>query len=241
MVPIRQGDGTGLAPSGYAEVRKGDGTVLYSGAIPDSALAHRYDATEIAGSDGDTVSTWTDQEGTADLTAGTAPTLKTGSNGINSKNVVLFDGTDDFLNETSVDLAQPLHIFLAFRLETASQDGYYLDGDTNRVTLLTQDPEDDYGLNAGTRLTGGSTDTDPHIQTALPNGASSTNRLDGTQIASGDAGANNLTDLRVGSAIGNQLHAHISIGEILIYDTELSDADRNDVESYLSDKWGVTI
>lgn len=38
MSPIRQGDGTGLTQKGIAEVRKGDGTVLWSAApdIPDS-------------------------------------------------------------------------------------------------------------------------------------------------------------------------------------------------------------
>lgn len=44
MTPIRRGDGTGLAPKGFAEVRKGDGTVLWSAggsAIPDSAV-HRW-------------------------------------------------------------------------------------------------------------------------------------------------------------------------------------------------------
>lgn len=38
MRPARQGDGTGLSASGFSEVRKGDGTVLWSAApdIPDS-------------------------------------------------------------------------------------------------------------------------------------------------------------------------------------------------------------
>ena len=37
MVPIRKGDGTGLAAAGYSQVRKGDGTVLWN-AIPDSVV-----------------------------------------------------------------------------------------------------------------------------------------------------------------------------------------------------------
>ena len=37
MVPIRKGDGTGLAAKGYSQVRKGDGTVLWN-AIPDSGV-----------------------------------------------------------------------------------------------------------------------------------------------------------------------------------------------------------
>jgi len=37
MAPIRKGDGTGFTPKGFAGVRKGDGTILYS-AIPDSVV-----------------------------------------------------------------------------------------------------------------------------------------------------------------------------------------------------------
>ena len=42
MVPIRKGDGTGLAAKGYSQVRKGDGTVLWN-AIPDSDLYYPVD------------------------------------------------------------------------------------------------------------------------------------------------------------------------------------------------------
>jgi hypothetical protein len=40
MRPIRQGDGTGLSVPGFSEVRRGDGTVVWSAApdIPDSAI-----------------------------------------------------------------------------------------------------------------------------------------------------------------------------------------------------------
>jgi hypothetical protein len=41
MAPIRKGDGTGFTPKGFAGVRKGDGTILYSAepAIPDSGVS----------------------------------------------------------------------------------------------------------------------------------------------------------------------------------------------------------
>ena len=58
MVPIRQGDGTGLAAKGYSQVRKGDGTVLWN-AIPDSEanqkLAHRWPLDDVNGTVEDSV------------------------------------------------------------------------------------------------------------------------------------------------------------------------------------------
>jgi len=44
MPPIRLGDGTTVAPKGFSEVRKGDGTILSSGnAIPDSVVSRPTD------------------------------------------------------------------------------------------------------------------------------------------------------------------------------------------------------
>jgi hypothetical protein len=62
-------------------------------------------ADDIAGSDGDAVSTWTSKEGNAYAfaQAGAAtlkPTLKTGANGINAHNIIRFDGGDYLSNAT---------------------------------------------------------------------------------------------------------------------------------------------
>src|SRR5690349_23693090 len=61
-----------------------------------------YEAGDIAGNDGDPVSAWNHQSGTisGDMSqTGTArPTLQKGVNGLNNKNVVLFDGSNDVLN-----------------------------------------------------------------------------------------------------------------------------------------------
>jgi len=45
MLPIRRGDGTGLSAKGFSEVRKGDGTVLWSAGtqIPDSVVSRPAD------------------------------------------------------------------------------------------------------------------------------------------------------------------------------------------------------
>jgi hypothetical protein len=98
--PIRDGSGDSIGSirlgdgSEIAEVRTGAGDVVFSAnAIPASGLSHDYDATqEATGS----LSTWTDQAGTADLSSGVAPSVVGTAFGSNSK-AVRFDNTDDLL------------------------------------------------------------------------------------------------------------------------------------------------
>ena len=58
-----------------------------------------WDAEVIAGSDGDSIPQWNDISGNAyhatQITSDNQPLLKTGSNGINKKNALLFDGSND--------------------------------------------------------------------------------------------------------------------------------------------------
>lgn len=86
MTPIRRGDGTGLDPKGYTEIRKGDGAVLWS-AIPDSGGTHQWNWT--AGSD----TTVSDQIGNLDLNF----TGLDWNTGAGTKDTFgLLDGVDDY-------------------------------------------------------------------------------------------------------------------------------------------------
>jgi hypothetical protein len=64
-------------------------------------LVLKLDASTLTGSDGDAIATWPDGSGRANdskqWNSTYRPVLKTGSNGLNSLNVVRFDGADDFL------------------------------------------------------------------------------------------------------------------------------------------------
>ena len=72
----------------------------------------------------------------------------------------------------------------------------------------------------------------------------STVRKDGVSVATSGHSTNtpNITDSpfvigRLANYLANKLNGHI--GEVLVYDTKLSDADRDSVESYLNTKWFV--
>lgn len=249
MAPIRQGDGTGVAPKGIKEVRTRAGDVVYSAggtAIPDSGdLQARYDATQLSLNDGDSVSTWGDETGNGyDLTAGTAPIYKTSV--INGNPVVRFDGVDDFLDVAWSALSQPNHIFVVFKyqsVDTGSNETV-TDGAASRHSV----GHGGVGLNgawnifAGNSVNDGSTtaDTNAHIQTGLFNTTSSENRLDGTTLATGDVGSDNLDGFRVGSDSTGAGFSPVGVGEILVYPQDKSSV-QSDIESYLSDKWGIAI
>lgn len=216
-------------------------------AIPDADLAHWYDATEIIGSDGDAIGTWTDQEGTDDLTQATSskkPTLRTGE--LNGNAMLEFDGSDDVLTNTlGTNLTQPNTYFLVYRFRTdpgANNRGIYDDDTATEQNFGVRGDNGNLRLNAGVDLNSGiSADTADHIHTGVFDGANSVIRQDGTELVTGDAGTGDLTGMFVGAQGDETSHSEVDIGEFLAYDAGLSTSDRDDVESYLSDKWGIPI
>lgn len=245
MIPIRRGDGSGLSVAGFSQVRKGDGTVLWTeGAdIPDSGDLHaRFDATELSLSDGDSVTTWGDATGNGhDLTdGGFSPNFQT--NVINGNPVVRFDGVDDFLDVAFSALSQPNQIFGVFQLTTlpSGNNSMWDSEGADRETFVVNADDDDWQIFAGSNVRGGSLDTDPHIHAALFDGPSSTVRIDGTEVASGDTGAQSLDGFTLGSDNDQRAFVAVDVGEVLIYPQDKSGV-QSDVESYLSDKWGVTL
>jgi len=251
MIPPTSIDGTDITGAtidgtDVTEITVDGDTVFSAVAIPDEGDLHaRYDATKLLLNDGDTVSTWSDQTGNGhDLTAGEAPTFKTSI--INGNPVVRFDGIDEYLSTSFGTLPQPNHIFMVIKKQTNGSDtslrfiayglssgnrhAPYVNGGTWRFTA-----------EVGTAIVSGvGIDTNPHINATLGNGTSSTLRLDGSQIASGDAGADDLTGLKVGTRNSEIQFGDFDIGEILVYGQDKSGI-QTDVEQYLSDKWGITI
>jgi hypothetical protein len=209
--------------------------------IPDSEDLHaRYDATEISATDGDTISTWSDATGNGyDLTAGTAPTYV--ASGINNNPVVHFDGSDDYLDVAYSALSQPNTIFAVFEYQTASGGSYlYSSETTTNRTIFYQGNDGTWTMYAGSGVDGSSYDTDQRILSALYDGANSETRLNGTQDSSGDAGTNDLNGMIVGAEAGPTNFSDVYVGEILVYPQDKSGIYA-DVESYLSDKWGIAV
>jgi len=207
-------------------------------------LHARWDATELSLSDGDSVTTWADATGNGfDLTDGGAPpTYQTSV--INGNPVVRFNGVDDFLDVAFSDLSQPNTVYMVAQSAESSPASYdeihdSADDGNNRHNLGIDNGN--WAIYAGTIVRSSTAyDNNPHIFGELFNTTSSALRLDGSQIASGDVGSHALSGLTVGSYLSQATFAAIDVGEILIYPQDKSGI-QSDIESYLSDKWGITI
>lgn len=251
MPPIRNGDGTDLAPKGFAEVRKGDGTILWSGdsdgdTVPDSDnLQAHYVASSIDASDGDSVSTWPDSAGSNDATGGD-PTFR--EDEIGGEPAVEFDATDDYLDtnyEQNTNDARSLYIVAKAPSGYGHWYGAYdSSGDGNRTYFgvgvlgwmaaygdeLTEGNQfDETGVVIGS-LVAGSGSVDVYVD--------GEHKIGGSYNGVGPTGYNDFIGARNmdGSA---DSYFEGAIAEILRYDVEHGSSTRSSVESYLNDKYGV--
>jgi len=216
---------------------------LPSNAIPDSEDLHaRYAADELTASDGDSISTWPDETGNGfDLTGGTEPTYI--ASGINGNPVVRFNGVNQFLQTDWSAISQPNHIFIVFQiltLETGTENNIYDVFDSSNRHVFVQDSvSGGWTLFSGINLRGGTADSDPHIHSHLFNGSNTQLRQDGADVFSGDSGSQSMAGLTLGARFDGGNAVNVDVGEILVYPQNKTTV-QTDVESYLSNKWGIT-
>jgi hypothetical protein len=216
------------------------GTYVYSG------------TTTAAVSDGDVVGLWQDQASNADdvnqATTDNKPTLQLAE--LKGEPVLRFDGTNDYLQGAFTGgggMSQPLMCFMVAKLKTSAvnDDQPYnaLDGDdaTHRCLLSkyeSPDP-DEWRINAGGSVTGNTADSDWNIWSVLF-APTSQFWLNGASEGSGSAGGQAPDGLTVGTSIGLVGFWLGDIAEIVLYDSNLSTADKNQVGKYLGKKYGIT-
>lgn len=135
------------------------------------------------------------------------------------------DGADYLEKVTGVSLAQPFTVVAIGALGSAGAGTFVglNDASTNRRFGSTVSA---WALNCGTALTGGSLDTDLHVLRGYANGASSSLHLDGSSIATGNAGTLPLNQLVFGvgrsssPSIGNGLPAGSKLREVYVFTGE---------------------
>jgi len=187
---------------------------------------------------------------TADLlqaTAASRPT--TGAATRNGRNVIRFDGTDDWM-QRSFTLGFPTTAFIVFSFNnpfTATQtllDGV---GTGNTLRLATTAQTAFLACTGGVLpqfTLNGWGDIQPwQVASLLVNGASSLARRDGTVTANGSGTLGTVTapsgiTLASWGASGSQ-YADVSIAEVIVFNSALPAADRARVEKYLAIKWAI--
>ena len=206
-----------------------------------------------ATADGDVVGRWEDLTANADhvnqAVAGSKPTLQNAAGDLlNGQPVVRIDAVDDYLQgafTTGGAMAQPYTIFVVAQTSATGAANHYLfDGDdgVNRAVIFNDGAfgGGDFSFYAGVVQHGGAEDANWHIWTAFFNGATSSLWNGGVVEVAADPGANGMDGITVGAKNDGTSPWDGDITEIIIYDLNLSDADKNQVGQYLAARYSLT-
>ncbi|MBU2712696.1 DUF4347 domain-containing protein, partial [Zooshikella harenae] len=212
---------------------------------------------------GGSVSSWADQSaagGNNTITQGTASQQPQRQlNTVNFNPSLFFDGSNDELTRTGfagteiidnnnntifvvVDVASPGVV-----VQWEETDGFSRENRINIEYEGTNDPRFDFSNDTGGKITGSTISSTYHIISGLASVPNNSLYVDG--LRSGVTGTSTVADntligaLHVGSypdAPGT-ITPEMNISEVIIYNTNLSLADKQKVESYLAVKYGITL
>jgi hypothetical protein len=199
---------------------------------------------------GGAVSQWDDKSGNGynvvQATAANQPT--TGTRTLNSLNTIEFVNADWMKTTAGVTLAQPFFVFAVCQWDTSGRVGPYLMSgynDLNMVISLLNTDDLRYRGGATSVTISNNVGLDaPHIVGGLWNGASSVFRLDGATSAQ-TVGTTSTELVAIGAA-GPDVGASVAwldgfIAELIVVDGTLTAQQISDTETYLADKWGITL
>jgi hypothetical protein len=222
-----------------------------------SGLAAWYDSSDSSNVTltSSSVDQWDDLSSNANhltqSTSGNKPTYDTTTNTINSKNVISFDGSDDFL-ESSLPAGFPadndtyVTFAAVFRMRNTLSGGMFdFSSSTSTNTtcnfLTEAHVQKVRTTTSGTEATQSTADTtNAHLWSGLIKRDDRQLRLDGgtasTQTTSATASAYN--NMRVGRLFQDVLPLLGDYGEAIFF-TGNSSTDREKAEGYLAHKWGL--
>ena len=229
-------DGGGFLPNSLPNLQ------LWLDAFADGSITHD-------GGNPDKVSQWDDKSGNGNNaiqgTGSDQPT--TNADTINSKNVIDFDGTDHFMNlDSDITLAADFSVFIVLNTDDTANTRMVIGDNVSGTKIGMINPNKlfvrviDAGSSDTTQTFASGNpimyltrDTSNKVDQAF-NGAS-LNRLFSNAAQSGTT-----TYGQVGRD-GSGFHWDGDIAELIIYNRALSITERNSVEIYLSNKWGIGI
>lgn len=151
-------------------------------------------------------------------------------------------GTYDMAHSSFTAVSQPLTIFAVMQAPTAGQA--FIDGivSTNRTTIHCGGSTNNFRINAGTTLNGGtSIGGNWCYGNAIYNGnSSSLDFTDGTntETLSGNAGTQSTTGIIMGRFFVTSDWYSKKFAEIIMYSKAVSGDELTNCRNYLKDKWG---
>ena len=209
------------------------------------------DATTIAGlADGDPVGTWPDMSGqgydATQTTTSKKPTYKLAI--LNGLPVVRFDGTDDFL---STPRPEGTTVFTVVKYSSGARVWHVAANDVSRLYRAGQVYSSGQWIgnaeNNPELLSGQADDGAFHIHSIVGGinkyfiDGADTNATLGTNYGTSTASRMQIGCWAWGDDSFPDQYFGGDLAEMLIYNSALSDSDRQQVEQYLSMKWGIAL
>lgn len=204
------------------------------------------------------VSEWRDKSATKSKWAQTTGNEQpaTGTQTMNGKNVLAFDGSNDSLSASApLNTSMPLTFFIVQRIVARSAFGMSYTAGGGNDNLNLRQIGDGTGVmtmtaGGGTFLSGGTGDRQGQndiFAFAFPSGAGTAGAayLNGATLSFPAGSDNTRKPILTGTHyIGRRLdgfYSNFRVAEIIAYSTLLTDTQRKSVESYLGKKWGITV
>ena len=217
--------------------------------LPTTGLIAWYDASDATTitKTSDLVSQWNDKSGNGNhllQSTGTNQPLWVDAEE-NGLPVIRFDGVDNFIRivaYASGTLAQPNTYFVVMT-QAGGVSHVSLDAgvtSSNRHAIFSN-TSNYHSMYAGTTIADTTAISGFEQTTYLFNGASSTIRVNKSETKTGNAGTQGVDGLTLGSnqASTPTEFSATDIAEVIIYDADVSDANRTIIEDYLATKWGL--
>lgn len=231
-----------MKPGGGFTPASISGLSLWLDASDATTLFQASDGTTPATADNDVVGYWGDKSGNGrnaiQATTANKPLLKLAVQ--NGRNVVRWGGTDDYLlSNFGATLAQPNTIFCIANV--SGGNNFVFDGLTAGTrSLVYRNATHMEMFSGGSIQLTGILGTSKTQYSLIYNGSSSSGRVNGSLVNSGDAGTQSLT----GVVLGAQCSLAIGwltgdICEMLVYNALLTGDEIARVEAYLNTKWAV--
>jgi len=202
--------------------------------------------------DGSFVSAWGDKSSQEvnnafQFTGCKQPT--TGTDTINGRNVIKFDGINDLLRIAGFAggiISQPNTIYIVFEMPVLSVSrGKILDGSNNggRHVFETRGSDSDkWELFSGTVLRGGvGLASTPFIAALIYDGDDTEGYINGSFDIDGPVGAQPLDGLVMTTNFGEAEFFELKIGEIIVKNGASPTAERLEVQNYLANRWDINI
>ena len=203
-------------------------------AIPDSEDLHSaYFADNLELNENDDVIEWQDQgDDSLDLTPDNNPPKF-----LDDPPRVEFEiGEEQDLSTSFSDLPQPYSIFLVVDSDdnSSSDTDYFFseESGSGNVALHTDD-DSVYAMRAMDKVSGGNPDADEHILVGRFDGDDSELRLDGSVLATGDVGGNDLNEHRLNRRDSG---SDFRLKSVMVYATVDSEVVEN-VEEFLDKRF----